>query len=246
MSDVGGSGAARAVAPMEKSAARPVAVPKTVAGSKAGFDVESFLDSTGLFRKRLAFQRNEVIFSHGDPAGNVFYIQKGIVKLSVNSHTGKRVVLTVLGPRTFVGVWCLAGQPRRMATATAMESTTLLAIPKGDMLRLLRSDRAFSEYFINFLLARNIRIAQQVVDLLFDNTEKRLIRALLFLAQFGFKNDNEEVIISQVSQEMLGEMIGTSRTHVNGFMRKLKRMRLVEYNHGHGLKIHPTPLLSLL
>jgi CRP-like cAMP-binding protein len=131
-----------------------------------------------------------------------------------------------------------------MARVTAVSSTTLRVIPKDEMLRLLRSDRHFSEYFINLMLARNIRATQQVVDLLCDDTEKRLIRALLFLAQFSVKNENDEVTLSGVSQELLGEMIGTSRTHVNGAMRRLKRMGFVEYNEG--LRIHPTPLLSLL
>lgn len=244
MGFVGSSGRDRIVPPTEQSVARPVAVPNTRAGSKAEFNVESFLDSKGLFTKRLVFQRSEVIFSQGEPAGNVFYIQNGTVKLSVNSHKGKTAVPTVLGHGAFVGVGCLAGQPRRMATATAMSSTTLQVITKNGMVRLLRTDRVFSEYFMTFLLAKNIRTEQQVVDLLFDNTEKRLIRALLFLAQFGVKNDNDEVTLFRVSQEMLGEMIGTSRTHVNAFMRRLKRMGLVEYDRG--LKIHPPRLLSLL
>ena len=244
MGVVGSGGRERVGAPTEQGVARRLAVANTRARSKAGFNLESFLDSAGLFRKQLVFQRNEVIFSQGDPAGNVFYIQKGIVKLSVNSDTGKTAVPTVFGPGTFVGIWCLAGQPRRMARVTAVSATTLRVTPKDEMLRLLRSDRHFSEYFINLMLARNIRATQQVVDLLCDDTEKRLIRALLFLAQFGVKNENDEVKLSGVSQELLGEMIGTSRTHVNGAMRRLKRMGFVEYNEG--LRIHPTPLLSLL
>jgi len=208
------------------------------------FDVQSFLDSAGASKKQLALQRNEVIFAQGDPAGSVFYIQKGVVKLSVTSYAGKRAVLTVLGPGNFFGVWCLAGQPRRTATVTAMASTTVRVIPKEQILRLLRTDRAFADYFIAFLLARNIRIAQQVVNLLFDSTERRLIRALLFLTQFGTKKSNDEVTLSRVSQELLAEMIGSTRTHVNGLLRKLKRLGFVEYTGG--LKIHPSPLMSLL
>jgi CRP-like cAMP-binding protein len=190
------------------------------------------------------FQKNEVIFASGDPAGNVLFIEKGMVRLSVTSVRGKTVVVAVLDAGNFFGLWCLAGQVRRTATATAMAPTTVRVIPKEQMLRLLRSEPAFSEYFISFLLKRNIQIGQQVIDLLFDPSERRLIRTLLFLAQFGVKN-GDDVTLSRVPQELLAEMIGSTRTHVNGFMTKLKRLGFVEYNGGL-LKIHRTPLTTLL
>lgn len=224
---------------------KPRGIQESAARSAVGaFDVQSFLDSAGVVRKLLDFQKNQIIFVHGDPAMNVMYIQKGMVKLSVTSGGGKTAVVTILGPGKLLGLWCLAGQARRVVTATAMAPTTVRVIPKEQMLRLLHREPAFSNFFISYLLATNIGIAQQVVNLFFNRTEKRLIRALLFLAQFGAQNGRDEVTLTRVSQELLGEMVGSSRTHVNGFMRKLKRLGLVEYNGG--LKIHRTPLMSLL
>jgi CRP-like cAMP-binding protein len=208
------------------------------------FDVKSFLNCAAGARRLVDFKKNEIIFASGDPARNVLFIEKGMVRLSVTSHRGKTIVLTVLDAGKFCGVWCLAGQVRRTATATAMAPTTIRVIPKEEMLRLLGTEPAFSEYFISYLLKRNIQIGQQVIDLLFDPSERRLIRTLLFLAQFGVKH-GDDVTISQVPQELLAEMIGSTRTHVNGFMTKLKRLGFVEYNGGR-LKIHRTPLISLL
>jgi CRP/FNR family cyclic AMP-dependent transcriptional regulator len=207
------------------------------------FDVRSFLSLAGLTRKSVDFSKNKVIFSAGEAAENVLFIQRGIVKLSVTSGEGKTAVMTMLGAGNFIGVWCLAGQLRRTATATAMAATTVNVIPKDQILRLLHTEADFSDYFISFLLKRNIRFGRQVINLLFDNTEKKLIRALLFLAQFGVE-DGDQVKMFRVPQELLGEMIGTSRTHVNTFMTKLKRLGFIEYNGG--LKIHRTPLISLL
>jgi CRP/FNR family cyclic AMP-dependent transcriptional regulator len=218
---------------------------ESTAHSKADtFDVQSFLKFAAGARRLVDFQKNEIIFASGDPAGNVLYIEKGMVRLSVTSDRGKTVVVTVLDAGNFFGLWCLAGQIRRAATATAMAPTTVRVIPKEQMFRLLRAEPAFSEYFISFLLKRNIQIGQKVVDLLFDPSEKRLIRTLLFLAQFGVKS-GDDVTLARVPQELLAEMIGSTRTHVNGFMTKLKRLGFVEYNGGL-LKIHRTPLMSLL
>jgi CRP-like cAMP-binding protein len=214
------------------------------APAKAGsFDIRSFLTASGLTRKSVDFPKNKVIFASGDPAENVLFIQRGIVKLSVTSGQGKTAVMTLLSAGNFIGVWCLAGQLRRTATATTMAPTTVNVIPKDQMLRLLHTEPDFSDYFITFLLKRNIRFGRQVINLLFDNTEKKLIRALLFLAQFGVES-GDDVKMFRVPQELLGEMIGTSRTHVNTFMTKLKRLGFIEYNGG--LKVHRTPLISLL
>jgi CRP-like cAMP-binding protein len=208
-----------------------------------GFDVRAFLTFAGLTKRSVDFPKNKIIFATGDPAENVLFIQKGIVKLSVTSGEGKTAVMTLLGAGNFIGVWCLAGQLRRTATATTMAATTVNVIPKDQMLRLLHTEPDFSDYFITFLLKRNIRFGRQVINLLFDNTEKKLIRALLFLAQFGVE-EGDDVKMFRVPQELLGEMIGTSRTHVNTFMTKLKRLGFIEYNGG--LKIHRTPLIALL
>ena len=227
---------------------RPVAakgIRESIALRKADeFDVQSFLNSSAGPKRLVDFKKNEIIFSTGDPARNVLFIEKGVVRLSVTSHRGKTIVVAILDPGKFLGLWCMAGQVRRTATATAMAPTTVRVIPKEQMLALLHNEPAFAEYFISYLLKRNIQIGQQVIDLLFDPSEKRLIRTLLFLAQFGAKN-GDDATISQVPQELLAEMIGSTRTHVNGFMTKLKRLGFVEYNAGR-LKIHRTPLMSLL
>jgi CRP/FNR family transcriptional regulator, cyclic AMP receptor protein len=237
--------AAPAIISRERGPAMAKGVRDSMTHSKADtFDVQSFLNFAAGARRLVDFRKNQIIFASGDPAGNVLYIEKGMVRLSVTSDRGKTVVLTVLGAGNFFGLWCLAGQVRRTATATAMAATTVRVIAKEQMLRMLRTEPAFSEYFISFLLRRNIQIGQRVIDLLFDPSEKRLIRTLLFLAQFGVKN-GDDVTLSRVPQELLAEMIGSTRTHVNGFMTKLKRLGFVEYNGGM-LKIHRTPLTSLL
>jgi CRP/FNR family cyclic AMP-dependent transcriptional regulator len=214
-----------------------------IPAKSSSFDVRTFLGAAGVTKKPLELSRNKNIFVAGDSAENVYFIHQGMVKLSVTSGEGKTAVMTILGAGDFTGVWCLAGHRRRTATAMTMSPTTLYAIPKEQMMRLLRADPDFSNYFISFLLKRNIRFGRQVVNLLFDSTEKKLIRALLFLAQFGVES-GDDVSLFRVPQELLGEMIGTSRTHVNTFMTKLKRLGFIEYNGG--LKIHRTLLMSLL
>ena len=208
------------------------------------FDVDSFLNSAVKPNKIVEFKKNSIIFAAGDLAKNVMYIVNGLVKLSVTSDRGKTVVLTILDAGNFFGVWCLAGQARRTATVTTIVATTVRVISKEQMLQLFRTDREFSEYFISFLLKRNMRIAQQMIDSFFDNREKRLIRALLFLSQFGVAT-GDDVQLSKVPQATLAEMIGSTRTHVNSFMTKLKRIGLVDYDKGL-LRIHRTPLMSLL
>jgi CRP/FNR family cyclic AMP-dependent transcriptional regulator len=208
------------------------------------FDVRVFLDRALPSKKLILFDKNEVLFSTGERAETVAFLETGMVRLSVTSGSGKTAVVTILNTGDFVGIWCLAGQARRMATATAMVPTTVRLIPKDKMIRLLQTESRFAEYFITYLMRRNMQIGQHVVDLLFDPSEKRLIRALLFLSQFGEKS-GDDATLAHVPQELLAEMIGSSRTHVNGFMTKLKRLGFVEYNHGL-LRIHRTPLLSLL
>ena len=195
------------------------------------FNAQNFLDSAGLARKVTEFDKKETIFSQGDPCGNVFYIQKGGVRLSVVNESGKEAVVAVLGPGDFLGEGCLAGQPLRMATATAIAPTTALVIEKKEMTRVLHAEHEFSDRFISFMLARNIRIEEDLVDQLFNSSEKRLARTLLLLARYG-KEDKLQRVLPKVSQEMLAEMVGTTRSRVNFFMNKFRKLGFIKYNGG--------------
>ena len=203
--------------------------PKT--NSKAAFNAQVFLDSAGVARKVTEFKKKETIFSQGDPCGNVFYIRKGGVRLSVVNESGKEAVVAVLGPGDFFGEGCLAGQPTRIGTATAIAPTTALLIDKSEMVRVLHSEHEFSDRFISFMLARNIRIEEDLVDQLFNSSEKRLARTLLLLARYG-KEDKLQRVLPKVSQEMLAEMVGTTRSRVNFFMNKFRKLGFIKYNGG--------------
>jgi CRP/FNR family transcriptional regulator, cyclic AMP receptor protein len=196
------------------------------AASKALFNTQQFLDSAGVARKVAEFKKKETIFSQGDPCRSVFYIQKGGVRLSVVNESGKEAVVAVLGPGDFVGEGCLAGQPIRIGTATAVALTTALV-----MVRVLHSEHEFSDRFITFMLARNIRIEEDLVDQLFNSSEKRLARTLLLLARYG-KEDKLQRVLPKVSQEMLAEMVGTTRSRVNFFMNKFRKLGFIKYNGG--------------
>jgi CRP/FNR family cyclic AMP-dependent transcriptional regulator len=198
---------------------------------KAAFDAQSFLESAGVARKVLEFQERTTIFSQGEPAQTVMYIQKGSVKLSVVNTAGKEAVVAVLGPGDFFGEGCLSGQSIRMSRATAMAPSTLLLIEKSEMMRALHQEHELSDRFISYMLSRNIRVEEDLVDQLFNNTEKRLARALLLLARYGKENQPEK-IIAKVPQEVLAEMIGTTRSRVNLFMNKFKKMGFIRYNGG--------------
>jgi CRP/FNR family cyclic AMP-dependent transcriptional regulator len=201
------------------------------------FDVQAFLDSAGVARKIVEFKRKETIFSQGDASGSVMYIQRGGVKLSVVSKTGKEAVVAILGPGDFVGEGGLAGQPLRMATATAVTPATLLDIDKKEMFRVLHAEHALSDRFITYMLERNIRTEGDLIDQLFNSSEKRLARTLLLLAQYG-KQDNPQKMIAKISQETLAEMIGTTRSRVNFFMNKFRKLGFIKYNGG--LHIDPS------
>jgi CRP/FNR family transcriptional regulator, cyclic AMP receptor protein len=201
------------------------------AASKALFNTQQFLDSAGVARKVAEFKKKETIFSQGDPCRSVFYIQKGGVRLSVVNESGKEAVVAVLGPGDFVGEGCLAGQPIRIGTATAVAPTTALVIEKSEMVRVLHSEHEFSDRFITFMLARNIRIEEDLVDQLFNSSEKRLARTLLLLARYG-KEDKLQRVLPKVSQEMLAEMVGTTRSRVNFFMNKFRKLGFIKYNGG--------------
>ena len=201
------------------------------AALKALFNAQEFLDSAGVARQVAEFKKKETIFSQGDPCRSVFYIQKGGVRLSVVNESGKEAVVAVLGPGDFVGEGCLAGQPIRIGTATAVAPTIALVIEKSEMVRVLHSEHAFSDRFITFMLARNIRIEEDLVDQLFNSSEKRLARTLLLLARYG-KEDKLQRVLPKVSQEMLAEMVGTTRSRVNFFMNKFRKLGFIKYNGG--------------
>jgi CRP/FNR family transcriptional regulator, cyclic AMP receptor protein len=206
------------------------------------FDVQEFLDSAGMSRRVVRFARGARAFAQGSPATSVFYIQSGQVKLSVVSRAGKEAVVAILGPGDFFGEGCLAGQPRRIGTATAMEPTIVLRIGKDEMMRTLHEQSALSDRFIAHMLARNIRIEEDLVDQLFNSSEKRLARTLLLLARYG-QDVAPPRSLPRLSQETLAEMVGTTRSRVNFFMNKFRKLGFIEYNGG--LKINAA-LLSVV
>jgi CRP/FNR family transcriptional regulator, cyclic AMP receptor protein len=193
------------------------------------FDIRTFLDSAGVSRRIIHFPPAAVVFAQGAQATSVFYIQEGGVKLSVLSSSGREAVVAMLGPTDFFGEGCLAGQPVRMATATAVIPTTALRIQKREMIRTLHEQPEFSDRFIGHMLVRNIRIEEDLVDQLFNSSEKRLARTLLLLARYG-KEDTAQRTLPKLSQETLAEMIGTTRSRVNFFMNKFRKLGLIEYN----------------
>jgi CRP/FNR family transcriptional regulator, cyclic AMP receptor protein len=195
------------------------------------FNAQLFLDSAGVARKIVEYLIKATIFAQGDPAKTVLYIQKGRVKLSVVNATGKEAVVAVLGPNDFLGEGCLSGQPIRMSTATAIAPSALLVIEKEEMIRVLHEEHEFSDRFISYMLTRNIRVEEDLVDQLFNSTEKRLARTLLLLARYGKENQSQKVV-PKVSQEVLAEMIGTTRSRVNLFMNKFKKLGFIRYNGG--------------
>jgi CRP/FNR family transcriptional regulator, cyclic AMP receptor protein len=191
--------------------------------------VKLFLNSAGLGKKIVKFRGKETVFAQGAPAQNVTYIQESGVKLSVINETGKEAVVTILGPGDFFGEGCLAGQSNCMATATTVVPTTVLVIEKDEMIRALHEEHEFSDRFIAYMLARNIRVEEDLIDQLFNSSEKRLARTLLLLARYG-KEDQPQMMRPNVSQGMLAEMIGTTRARVNFFMNKFRKLGFIQYN----------------
>jgi CRP/FNR family transcriptional regulator, cyclic AMP receptor protein len=209
---------------------------------KSAFNTQAFLDSTGVARNVTEFGKRETIFSQGDPAKVVLYIQKGGVRLSIVNEAGREAVVAVLGPGDFFGEGCLAGQPIRIGTATAITATTALVIDKKEMIRVLHHEHEFSDRFITYMLSRNIRIEEDLVDQLFNSSEKRLARTLLLLARYGTQ-DKPQGILPKIPQETLAEMVGTTRSRVNFFMNKFRKLGFIKYNGG--LQIN-TSLLSVV
>jgi CRP/FNR family transcriptional regulator, cyclic AMP receptor protein len=204
---------------------------KSMSKKKGAFDARAFLDSAGVSRKVRQFKRADIIFSQGTPANSVMYVQEGAVKLTAVSEGGKEAIITILGPGDFFGEGCLAGQSLRMGNATTTIPSTVLVIDKKEMQRVLHEQHELSDLFISFVLTRNIRIEEDLVDQLFNSTEKRLARTLLLLARYG-KEDQPERALPKVSQETLAEMVGTTRTRVNLFMNKFRNLGFIKYNGG--------------
>jgi len=211
--------------------------------TKPSFDPKIFLAKADGGRSISTYRRDQIVFSQGDLADSVFYIHAGKVKVSVVSEQGKEAAIAILGPDEFCGEGCLAGQPRRMATARAMTECEIMRIEKRAMIRVLHDEPAFSEMFVSHLLSRTIRVEEDLVDQLFNSSEKRLARALLLLANFG-KEGAPERIIAKVSQETLAELIGTTRSRVSHFMNKFRTLGFIHYNGG--IEVHSSLLNVVL
>jgi CRP/FNR family cyclic AMP-dependent transcriptional regulator len=207
------------------------------------FDPAAFLATAGVGRDISTYSKKEVIFSQGDDADAVFYIKKGKVKIAVLSKDGKEAVVALLGPDEFTGEGCLLGQPKRLATASAMPECEVMRVQKSEIQRVIHDEPAFSQMFITHILRRNARVEEDLVDQLFNSTEKRLARLLLLLANFG-KEGRPEPILAKISQETLAEMIGTTRSRVSHFMNKFRKLGFIDYN-GH-LEVHNSLLGVLL
>jgi CRP-like cAMP-binding protein len=210
---------------------------------KGPFNAQAFLDSAGIARKIVEYRRAEVIFAQGDPCEHVLYIQSGGVKLSVLSKAGREAVVAMLGPGEFFGEGCLAGQSVRVGSATATTNSAVLLVDKDQMVGLLHKQHALSDRFIAHMLARNIRIEEDLVDQLFNSSEKRLARTLLLLARYG-KHDTPVRAVPTISQETLAEMVGTTRSRVNFFMKKFQRLGFIDYTDG--LKVNHSLLTVVL
>src|SRR5579864_1235803 len=210
------------------------------------FDPKVFLAKVGEGRTIADYSKNQVVFSQEDRADAIFYIQRGKVKLTVVSNAGKEAVIAILGPGDFLGEGCLAGRPVCLATATAMTESSIVRLEKPATIRVLHEEPAFSEMFVSYLLSRNMRIEEDLVDQLFNSSEKRLARVLLLLANFG-KEGKPEPVITKISQETLAEMIGTTRSRVSFFMNKFRKLGFIEYDGGlEGLHVHSSLLNIVL
>jgi CRP/FNR family transcriptional regulator, cyclic AMP receptor protein len=207
------------------------------------FNPQTFLSKVGSGKTNLTPHKKQVLYSQGDAADAVFYIQGGRVKLTVVSQQGREAVVAILERGSFLGESCLAGQTVRTATATALEDSSIVRIDKGAMIRVLHEEPTFAELFMSYLLAHSIRIQEDLVDQLFNSSEKRLARILLLMAHFG-KEGKPEPVIAKVSQEMLAEMIGTTRSRVSFFMNKFRKLGFIDYNGG--MHVHSSLLNVVL
>jgi CRP/FNR family transcriptional regulator, cyclic AMP receptor protein len=209
------------------------------------FDPKAFLSSIDGGRKIAAFPKKQTLFAQGDPADAVFYIQKGKVRLTVVSKVGKEATIGILNEGSFFGEGCLTGQPLRLCSATTMTDCSVMRIDKRAMIEVLHREHAFSDMFVAYLLARNIRYEEDLVDQLFNSSEKRLARILLLLAHFG-KEGKPEVVIPKISQETLAEMVGTTRSRVSFFMNRFRTLGFIDYHAGDALQVHSSLLNIVL
>ena len=219
------------------------AIKQKAPGKSDSFDPQAFLDTAGVARKIAEFRKGESIYSQGEAAESVMYVQKGGVRLSVVNGSGKEAVVAMFGPRDFFGEGCMAGQTIRMGTAKAVTPTTLLVIEKGELLRALHAEHGLSDHFIVYMLAHNIRVEEDLIDQLFNSSEKRLARILLLMAEFD-KPGEPETLIPKITQESLAEMIGTTRSRVSFFMNRFRSLGFIEYNGG--IKVHKSLLNVVL
>jgi CRP/FNR family cyclic AMP-dependent transcriptional regulator len=230
----------RKTLPVAITKARGIVLPRTAVKSIRLFDPNAFLSQAGLGRRIVDLKKGQIIFSQGDPAETVFYIQSGKVKLSVISSRGKEATIALLGAKEFLGEECVASaQPVRLANAMSLSEGVVLQIEKQEMVRALHEHHALSDIFVSYLLSRNIRVQEDLVDQLFNSSEKRLARALLLLAQFG-KDGAPETVVPKISQETLAEMVGTTRSRINFFMNRFRKLGFIEYNGK--LTVHPSLL----
>jgi CRP/FNR family cyclic AMP-dependent transcriptional regulator len=204
---------------------------KAKSAKKPGFKVEKYLQTAGVERKIVNYTKGQVIFSQGELCHGVMYLQRGGVKLSITSSAGKEAVIAMLDAGEFFGEGAIAGQPMRVATATATESTSVLLIAQQEMIRVLHEEHEFSDRFVAYMLQRNVRVEEDLTDQLFNSSEKRLARALLLVARYG-KKDQPEKVIPKISQETLAEMIGTTRSRVSFFMNRFRKLGYIKYNGG--------------
>jgi len=207
------------------------------------FDAQAFLESVGLGKRVVTYPGRGIIFSQGDPSDSVMYLRAGKVQLSVVSHAGKEAIVATLGPGDFLGEGALAGHPVRLETATATTPTAVLVVPKRQMIRLLHNQHEFSDRFIAHMLRRNARLEADLVDQLFNSSEKRLARTLLLLARYG-KGNKPQRMLPVISQGALADMVGTTRSRVNFFLNKFRKLGFIEYD-AKGLTVHPS-LLSVV
>jgi len=217
-------------------------MPKLISVEKTGFNAQAFLDSAGVARKVKEFKKGDVVYTQGDPATSVIYLQAGTIRHSVVNESGKEAVVAIVGPGDFFGEGCLAGQSVRMGTARAVVPSITLVIEKKEMFKALHEQHGLSDKFIAFMLARNIRVEEDLIDQLFNSSEKRLARTLLLLARYG-KDDSPHAVLPAVSQETLAEMVGTTRSRVNFFMNKFRKLGFIKYN---GVIEINTSLLSVV
>ena len=209
------------------------------------FDPKTFLSTLNGGKKIESFSEKETIFAQGGPSDAVFYIKEGKVKLTVVSRVGKEATIGILNEGAFLGEGCLTGQPFRLCSATAMTDCRVMKIDKKSMAEVLHREHAFSDLFVEFLLTRNIRYEEDLVDQLFNSSEKRLARVLLLLAHFG-KEGKPETVIPKISQETLAEMVGTTRSRVSFFMNRFRKLGLIDYDGGSGLQVHSSLLNIVL